>query len=122
MKGVITLRVAYDSKNDVISMYLEVGETNSAEMNSDRASVISEERNYDVEEAAGLILDMVDLKDEKGNFTGFRVFNASRYYDLELLKHADCEELDKKQLNRPSMEKVIAVYDRGRDKIRINRG
>lgn len=109
------MKVAYDKNNDVVSVYLnqeEILETKSTE-----DAPHFENRNYEIEEAADLILDMVDLVDDGGNFIGFRVFNASKYYELELLKQADAENLTEKELKKLQNEKVIAVYDKESNKL-----
>lgn len=100
------MKVYYDKKNDVVTIYLEEEDWPSkVEGRSSRE--IKRNRAYEVEEAAGLLLDMVDLIGENGDLKGFRVFNASKYYDLELLNSADIEELSSKELSIRPIEKVI---------------
>lgn len=100
------MKVYYDKKNDVVTIYLEE-EDGPGKVEDKDSREIKENRSYDVEEAAGLLLDMVDLTDEKGGLKGFRVFNASKYYDLELLNSADLEELSSEELSRKPIEKII---------------
>lgn len=111
-----TLRVAYDIKNDVVSIYFDSDEIvqKSSANNSD---IKYKERNYEVDEAANLILDMIDLLDNKGNFYGFRVFNASRHYDRSLLNSADIEELSKEELLKRPDEKIVAKISEAGNKI-----
>jgi len=118
LKGVINLKVAYDKNNDVVSVYLNKEEILETKSTEDVPHF--ENRNYEIEEAADLILDMVDLTAEGGNFIGFRVFNASKYYDLELLTHADAESLSEKELKKLQSEKVIAVYDKKGNKLVVD--
>lgn len=100
------MKVYYDKKNDVVTIYLE--KEDSPDHDEDISiNMVKENRSYEVEEAAGLLLDMVDLIGENGSLRGFRVFNASRYYDLELLKSADLEELSFEELSSRPREKVI---------------
>jgi uncharacterized protein YuzE len=102
------VNVFYDRKNDVVSIYLDTKGTSQGVSDVD---TISKQRNIeDVEEAANLLLDMVDLTDDSGNLIGFRVFNASKHYDIGLLDAADPEELSSDELNRRLDEKVIGVF------------
>lgn len=121
LKGVIKLKVAYDKKNDIVSVYLEENEASDGEVTKEM-EYNADSRKYDVEEAADLILDMVDIVDKKGNFMGFRVFNASKYYDSELLVHADIESLGEDELKKVQKEKIIAVYDSKKNKLVVNNG
>lgn len=121
LKGVIKLKVAYDKKNDIVSVYLEENEASDGEVTKEM-EYNADSRKYDVEEAADLILDMVDIVDKKGNFMGFRVFNASKYYDSELLGHADIESLGEDELKKVQKEKIIAVYDSKKNKLVVNNG
>lgn len=109
MKGANILKVSYDRKHDVVSIYFDKKEEAAVEKSSSVDADLSQ-RDYEIDEAAGLILDMVDLVDGNGRVTGFRVFNASKYYDLELLKCADPEVLEEKELLKIPEEKVIAQY------------
>lgn len=101
--------MTYDIKNDVVSIYFDSDEivqknsTNNSEMKHQK-------RNYEIDEAANLILDMIDLFDKKGNFTGFRVFNASRHYDVSLLNSADSENLPEEELQKRPEEKIIGKF------------
>lgn len=102
------MNVFYDGKNNVVSMYFGLEE--NLQLNSSLISKENlEEKNYDNEKAANLIIDMVDLFDENGKIIGFRVFNASRYYDIELLNAVDTEELSPEELSKKQDEKLIAV-------------
>lgn len=112
----MTLRVTYDVKNDVVSIYFDVDEINQKNSVSN-SDVKNSERNYEMDEAANLILDMIDLFDKKGNFTGFRVFNASKHYDVSLLNSADLEELSKEELLKKPDEKVIGKFSASGSKI-----
>jgi uncharacterized protein YuzE len=104
------VNVFYDRKNDVVSIYLDL-EDASSNINKTEANMINKHRNVaDVEEAANLLLDMVDLIDKNGNFIGFRVFNASKHYDISLLDAADPEELSSDELRKKQNEKVIGVF------------
>lgn len=108
--------MTYDKKNDVVSIYFdsdEIVQKNSVK-NSDRKQ---EKRNYEMDEAANLILDMVDLYDKKDNFIGFRVFNASKHYDESLLNAADIEELTEYELNKKPDEKIIGKFSGSGSKI-----
>lgn len=115
------MKVAYDKKNDVVSVYLEGNEAEGSKGTVEK-EYTEDSRKYDVEEAADLILDMVDIIDNKGNFMGFRVFNASKYYDSELLGHADIECLNENELKKYQKEKIIAVYDSKKNKLVVNNG
>lgn len=115
------MKVAYDKKNDVVSVYLEENKAADGEKTKE-IEYNADSRKYDVEEAADLILDMVDLIDKRGNLIGFRVFNASKYYDSELLGHADIESLGEDELKKVQKEKIIAVYDSKKNKIVVNNG
>lgn len=103
------MKVCYDRKNDVVSLYFEDENIQSTNLQSSNCEI---NNNYSFQDAAFLILDMVDILDDKGNCVGFRVFNASSYYDIELLNTADSEELDISALKRPS-HKVIAKVKGG---------
>lgn len=108
--------MTYDKKNDVVSIYFdsdEIVEKNSVN-NSDTKY---QERNYEMDEAAALILDMIDLFDNKSNFIGFRVFNASKHYDSSLLDSADIEMLSKEELLKKPEEKIIAKFSEVHNKI-----
>lgn len=110
------MRVTYDIKNDVVSIYFdsdEIEQKNSVNGSDKNYN----ERNYEIDEAANLILDMIDLFDNKGNFFGFRVFNASKHYDKSLLNSADIEELSKEELSKRPDEKVIAKISEAGNKI-----
>ena len=112
----MTLRVTYDKKNDVVSIYFdsdEIVEKSSA----NNSNLKHQKRNYEMDEAANLILDMIDLFDNKNNFTGFRVFNASKHYDKSLLNSADIEELSNKEMLKRPDEKVIAKFSEIHNKI-----
>lgn len=112
MKGEIDLKVFYDGKNDVVSIYLGTSESSAVKEGKDDSNLSrSGEREYSKDEAANLILDMIDLLDSKGNVIGFRVFNASQYYDMELLKSADSEELSKEELSKRPNEKVLGIFN-----------
>lgn len=110
------MKVTYDKKNDVVSIYFDSDEIvqRSSVNNSD---IELSERNYEMDEAANLILDMVDLLDDNGNFKGFRVFNASSHYDMSLLNSADNEELTKEELLKKADEKIIAKISEAGKKI-----
>lgn len=110
------MRITYDSINDIVSAYFDVENADEGKPKA-LASAPNVERSYEVDEAADLILDMLDLTDNKGNFIGFRVFNASKHYELDLLNHADKEELPKSELEKLSKEKVIAKYHMENDKL-----
>jgi len=107
-----TLKVYYDRVHDVVSLYLEKEDTNTSPKNYSKTVALEVERQYSFDEAASLLLDMVDILDSEGNFMGFRVFNASRYYDLDLLNSADEEILDESNLKRPD-DKIIAKVANG---------
>lgn len=108
--------MTYDTKNDVVSIYFDSDEI--VQKNSANSSDIKHnERNYEMDEAANLILDMIDLFDSKGNFTGFRVFNASKHYDVSLLNSADIEELSREELLKRPDEKIIAKISDASNKI-----
>jgi uncharacterized protein YuzE len=102
------VNVFYDGKNNVVSMYFNLEEDLQLDNNLKTQQNL-DGKNYDNEKAANLILDMVDLVDEGGKIIGLRVFNASRYYDIELLKAADTEELSQEELNKKQDEKLIAI-------------
>lgn len=107
---VIDLKVCYDRKNDVVSVYFEDERVSVEEYGT--KSIDNNQKEYSFDEAASLILDMVDIIDENGSFLGFRVFNASSYYDVDLLNSADYEELDMSSIKRPQ-DKVIARVSDG---------
>ncbi len=110
------MRVTYDKENDVVSIYFDSDEI-LEKSSVDNPNVKYQERNYEMDEAASLILDMIDLFDNKNNFTGFRVFNASKHYDKSLLNCADIEELSNKELLKRPDEKVIAKFSEIHNKI-----
>lgn len=104
------LEVFYDRKNDVVSVYFDLEEMKGLKDSKDlRDSAVG--RGYEVDEAANLILDMVDLLDNRGALKGFRVFNASRHYDSSLLGSAEPEELSAEEMRMRASEKVIARFD-----------
>lgn len=105
-----SLKVYYDRVHDVVSLYLEKQESNLKKITHSNLKDI--DRNYSFDEAASLLLDMVDIFDREGNFIGFRVFNASKYYDIDLLNSADEEILNEVDLQR-SNDKVIAKVSNG---------
>lgn len=107
---VIDLKVCYDRKNDVVSVYFEDERVNVDEYSQNK--IEQNQKEYSFDEAASLILDMVDILDENGSCLGFRVFNASNYYDVNLLNSADYEELDMGSIKRPE-DKVIARVSAG---------
>jgi hypothetical protein len=108
--------VTYDKKNDVVSVYFDSDEV--VEKNAINNSDIKyQEKSYEIDEAANLILDMIDLFDNKGNFTGFRVFDASRHYDKSLLSTADPEELSKEEILKKPDEKIITKFSEVNNKI-----
>jgi hypothetical protein len=112
--------VAYDRKNDVVSIYFdsnEISDVNSNNSSTNGNDSGIQQRSYEVDEAANLILDMIDLVNDKGQFIGFRVFNASKHYDNELLDSADNEELTKNELSKRPNEKIIAKYSGIHNKI-----
>jgi uncharacterized protein YuzE len=104
------VNVFYDRKNDVVSIYVDSNDTCSKSRELDVNTVPKQRDIEDVEEAANLLLDMMDLLDNKGNLIGFRVFNASKHYDINLLDAADPEELSQDELNIRQDEKVIGVF------------
>lgn len=107
---VIDLKVCYDRKNDIVSVYFEDERVSVEEC--DVRNIEQGQKEYSFDEAASLILDMVDIIDENGSLLGFRVFNASNYYDVDLLNSADYEELDMTSIKRPQ-DKVIARVSAG---------
>lgn len=114
------MKVTYDKLNDIVSMYYEEEESKGNSVHENEISmgeVEDAERKYEVEEAANLILDTIDLFDKKGKCIGFRVFNASSHYDDILLSVADPEELSKAELKKKPNEKVIAKYSSDKNKI-----
>lgn len=104
------LDVFYDRKNDVVSVYFDLEERKNLKDSND-LKVGAANRGYEVDEAANLILDMVDLLDSRGVFKGFRVFNASRHYDSSLLGSAESEELSAEDMRMRASEKVIVRID-----------
>ena len=110
------MRVTYDAKNDVVSIYFDADEI-SQKNSANNSEIKNHERSYEMDEAASLILDMIDLFDEGGNFTGFRVFNASKHYDTGLLISADPEELSREELLKRPAEKVIGKFSASGSKI-----
>lgn len=113
LKGELRVRVGYDSKKDIVSIYFDEdvkGDGTSAP-DTKQDNVTLESNVYDSEKAANLILDTVDIV-VNGSVSGFRVLNASKYYDKELLSVADSENLlGSDVVNRPS-EKVIATISK----------
>ena len=107
------LEVFYDRKNDVVSVYFNQEEETTLSAADNASSSISK-KDYEVDEAANLILDMIDLTDNKGSLKGFRVFNASRHYDSTLLDCAEVEELSSDEIRRRPSEKVIAKFGSGK--------
>lgn len=108
--------MTYDKENDVVSMYFDCDE--AVEKNAVKNSDIEcQEKSYEIDEAANLILDMIDLFDNKGNFTGFRVFDASKHYDKNLLITADAEELSMEEILKKPDEKIIAKFTEDNNKI-----
>jgi uncharacterized protein YuzE len=105
------LNVFYDRKNDVVSIYFNA-EDQDKSVEADNIRDEIKGRNYEVDEAANLILDMIDLLDDNGKLMGFRVFNASKHYDLQLLEAADVEELSQEELSKRQNERVIGVFDK----------
>lgn len=107
------MKVCYDNQRDIVSIYFEeeseVKEKNcSNNLDVEEENTFTSSNVYNTEKAANLILDTVDIV-SNGTIVGFRVFNASKYYDTQLLSVADKEELkDVNLLNRP-VEKVIAT-------------
>ena len=99
--------VFYDRKNDVVSVYFNLEEESNLKQTSDSSEDVSN-RDYEVDEAANLILDMIDIVDHKGNLKGFRVFNASRHYDSALLDCAEPEELEGQEIISQPSERIIA--------------
>ncbi|TDT58427.1 hypothetical protein [Fonticella tunisiensis] len=103
------MEVFYDRKNDVVSIYFDLqGESGIIEENG--LSKSKSEREYEIDEAASLVLDMVDLVDEDGNLKGFRVFNASKHYDVTLLNCAEFEELSQEEMRKMPQEKIVARF------------
>ena len=108
MKGDKALKVCYDSINDVVSVYY-----NQEDIDEGSAESCTGENKtgdeYSADDAANLIIDTLDIYNE-GKQIGFRVFNASRHYDKELLMHADKEYLSGDELRKMPREKVIARF------------
>ncbi len=108
MKGERNLKVCYDKSHDIVSIYFE-DDFKSSEKNIEniKEKDLDASNVYNSEKAANLILDTVDII--KGDsVVGFRVFNASKYYDIELLNLADEEILTDNDIEKP-LEKVIGV-------------
>lgn len=104
------MKVCYDREKDIVSIYFEEDfqEKNNKDLLSKEENTSESSNVYNSEKAANLILDTVDII-SNGKAIGFRVFNATKYYDSELLKAADEESLNISEIdNRPS-EKVIAT-------------
>lgn len=104
------MKVCYDREKDIVSIYFEEDfqEINNKDLLSKEENASESSNVYNSEKAANLILDTVDIT-SNGKAVGFRVFNATKYYDSELLSAADEESLDIDEIdNRPS-EKVIAT-------------
>ncbi|MCX7950338.1 MAG: hypothetical protein N2594_00100 [Clostridiales bacterium] len=104
------MKVCYDRKNDIVSVYFEDERVSVEEYGV--KNIEQSQKEYSFDEVASLILDMVDIIDENGSLLGFRVFNASNYYDVDLLNSADYEELDMTSIKRPQ-DKVIARVSAG---------
>lgn len=104
------LKVCYDRVHDIVSLYFDMEE---AEVSVSCSENINEmKRDYDFDEAASLILDMVDIVDKNGKCIGFRVFNASKYYDINLLNSAEEEVLSEENTKLPE-DKIIARVSKG---------
>ena len=108
MKGEEDLKVCYDKSHDIVSIYFE-DDFKSSEKNTENIEEkdLNTSNVYNSEKAANLILDTVDIIKED-SVVGFRVFNASKYYDIELLSLADEEILTDSDVKKP-IEKVIGV-------------
>lgn len=104
------MKVCYDKNKDIVSIYFEDKMEGKRRKTPQGASEDSLESSniYNTEAAANLILDTVDIV-SKGFIIGFRVFNASKYYDRELLNVADMEILDSEEISNKPLEKVIAT-------------
>lgn len=110
LKGEKELKVCYDKEKDIVSIYFE---EDSKEQAKDNFNIKEEKDNsssnvYNTEKAANLILDTVDIV-SNSSIVGFRVFNASKYYDSELLNVADKEVLTERDVLVKPKEKVIAT-------------
>ncbi len=104
------LKVYYDRMHDIVSLYFEMEDSEVCASYSEDTSEIK--RDFDFDEAASLILDMVDIVDKNGKCIGFRVFNASKYYDENLLNSAEEEVLSEENVKLPK-DKVIARFSKG---------
>lgn len=105
------MKVCYDKEKDIVSIYFEENfnsEENKKEFLGAKEENLNSSKVYDTEKAANLILDTVDII-SNDLVIGFRVFNASKYYDKELLEVADQEILDIKDMDNKPLEKVIAT-------------
>lgn len=96
--------------HDIVSLYFEMEDAEVSVSYSKETNEIK--RDYDFEEAASLILDMVDIVDKNGKCIGFRVYNASKYYDADLLNSAEEEILSEENAKLPK-DKVIARVSKG---------
>lgn len=102
------MKVCYDGTNDVVSVYYHVNDIDeNSNDNFDKKN--ENDVDYSADQAANLIIDTLDIYDG-GKHIGFRVFNASKHYEKELLMHADKEILSKEELKKIPKEKVIAKY------------
>jgi hypothetical protein len=110
LKGAAGLEVFYDRKNDVVSVYFNLNEETNLKSSGNLDEELSS-RDYDIDEAANLILDMIDIVDVAGNLKGFRVYNASKYYDPSMLECAESEELSGNDIVRKPSEKVIVKLE-----------
>jgi hypothetical protein len=108
MKGDKALKVCYDNINDVVSVYYQMDDKEERSCD-DSSKEDTRDGGYSTDEAANLIIDTLDIY-EGGKQIGFRVFNASKHYDMELLMHADKEILSKEELKKIPNEKIIAKF------------
>ncbi|MCX7694142.1 MAG: hypothetical protein N2Z71_00265 [Caloramator sp.] len=104
------MKVCYDRVHDIVSLYFDMEEVEVSVSCSENINEMK--RDYDFDEAASLILDMVDIVDKNGKCIGFRVFNASKYYDINLLNSAEEEVLSEENTKLPE-DKVIARVSKG---------
>ncbi|WDC84483.1 hypothetical protein PL321_01465 [Caloramator sp. mosi_1] len=104
------MKVYYDRVHDIVSLYFDMEDVEESVSCDDNTNKIK--RDYDFDEAASLILDMVDVFDKNGRCVGFRVFNASKYYDINLLNSAEEEVLSEENVKLPE-DKVIARFSNG---------
>ncbi|KMT22761.1 hypothetical protein [Clostridium cylindrosporum] len=106
------MKVCYDREKDIVSIYFEENVKNEDNTFIKKQENTSTSSNlYDSEKAANLILDTVDIV-SNSSIVGFRVFNASKYYDRELLNVADEENLSDAEASLRPSEKVIATVTR----------